>query len=88
MLCTNLSLQQKNAKACNEFVCFFTNDVANEKRGLVVQFWLSTRRQTDLGVSGTGLGVGVERLGLAISSPAEANTKNSLDAFVHERHFF
>lgn len=32
---------------------------------------------TDLGVSGTGLGVGVERLGLAISSPAGKNNESS-----------
>lgn len=32
---------------------------------------------TDLGVSGTGLGVGVERLGRAISSPAGKNNESS-----------
>lgn len=37
---------------------------------------------TNLGVSGTGLGVGVERLGLAISSPAGKNNE-SLSLSLH-----
>lgn len=44
-----------------------------------------TRVLTDLGVSGAGLGVGVERRGLAISSPVRNMLKTQRVPFVYEK---
>lgn len=43
---------------------------------------------TDLGVSGAGLGVGVERLGLAISSPTREIRKISCDSSLLRTKFY
>lgn len=63
--------------------CISTNNTQSEKQGYSVQ---SVVNMTYLGVSGTGLGVGVERLGLAISSPMRniSNTQLLLVPFVFE----
>ena len=42
-------------------------------------FLIEGTLRSDLGVSGAGLGVGVERLGLAISSPAKNVQANTSD---------
>lgn len=45
---------------------------------------LTSGAGTDLGMSGTGLGVGVERLGRAISSPIRNTHKKKKTAVIFE----